>query len=91
MTGECSRSSRLRHHDFEKRLIGRMIEAMTEELNIPISSGGSTTYKSELLQKGIEPDECYYVANEPVMRGKRNWISATRRPIWRSRSRSRAE
>ncbi len=61
-----------RFHDLDKRLIGRMIETMTEEFNIPISSGGSTTYKSELLQKGLEPDECYYVANEPVMRGKRD-------------------
>jgi hypothetical protein len=33
-------------HEWSKSLIGRMIEAMTEELNIPIRSGGSTTIKS---------------------------------------------
>ena len=50
-----------------------MIEAMTEELNIPIASGGSTTFKKELQQKGLEPDECYWVANEPAVRGRHGY------------------
>jgi len=59
-----------REHERLKTLIGRMIETMTVEWNIPISSGGSTTMKSEMKKRGLEPDECYYVANEPRMRGK---------------------
>ena len=55
-------------HEWSKKLIGRMLEAMTEELNIPIRSGGSTTFKRELQNKGLEPDECYWVANEPAVR-----------------------
>ena len=47
-----------------------MIEAMTEELNIPIRSGGPTTFKKQLKKKGLEPDECYWVANEPSVRGR---------------------
>jgi Uma2 family endonuclease len=57
-------------HEWSKSLIRRMIDAMTEELNIPIRSGGSTTFKKELQQKGLEPDECYWVANEPAVRGR---------------------
>jgi Uma2 family endonuclease len=57
-------------HEWSKKLIGRMIEAMTEELNIPIRSGGSTTFRNELKKKGLEPDECYWVANEPSVRGR---------------------
>ncbi len=57
-------------HEWSKTLIGRMIEAMTEELNIPIRSGGSTTFRNELLEKGLEPDECYWVANEPFVRAR---------------------
>jgi len=57
-------------HEWSKKLIGRMIEAMTEELNIPIRSGGSTTFKKELKKKGLEPDECYWVASEPSVRGR---------------------
>ena len=59
-----------REHERLKTLIGRMIETITVEWNIPISSGGSTTIKSEMKKRGLEPDECYYIANEARMRGK---------------------
>lgn len=56
-------------HKHKKTLIGRMIETYTEELNIPINSSGSTTFQDELAEKGLEPDECYYVQNEAAVRG----------------------
>lgn len=59
-----------RGHERLKKLIGRMIHTMTEELEIPIRSAGSTTWKSEIRQQGLEPDECYYVANESRVRGR---------------------
>jgi len=59
-----------REHERVKRSLGRMIETLTLELGIPISSGGSTTLKSQLKQRGVEPDECYYVANEQRVRGQ---------------------
>jgi Uma2 family endonuclease len=59
-----------REHERCKTYLGRMIESMTEEWAIPISSGGSTTLKSQMLAKGVEPDECYYIANEPRVRGR---------------------
>jgi len=58
-------------HERFKTLLGRMIETMTEELAIPIRSAGSTTWKNVLREHGIEPDECYYVASEPQVRGRR--------------------
>lgn len=57
-------------HEHVKRLIGRMIEAFTEELNIDIESASSTTFKREDLARGFEPDECYYIAHAEVVRGK---------------------
>ena len=57
-------------HERIKSLVGRMIEAMTEELDIPIRSAGSTTLRRQLKRRGLEPDECYYVAHEPQMRGR---------------------
>lgn len=57
-------------HEVLKRLIGRMLETLTLELNIECQSAGSTTWKREDLAKGIEPDECYYIANEPRVRGQ---------------------
>ena len=59
-------------HEWFHRALGRMVEATTEELNIPILSAGSTTLKLPLKKRGLEPDECYYLAHELHMRGKRD-------------------
>jgi Uma2 family endonuclease len=52
-------------HERFKTLIGRMIEMFTEELDIPLQSGGSTTWRKEDLDRGLEADECYYILHEP--------------------------
>ena len=57
-------------HERGKRLIGRMLETLTDELGIPIMSFGSTTFKDQLLDCGLEPDECYYVQHESEVRGR---------------------
>ncbi len=57
-------------HEFSKTWLARMIEALTEVLNIPIRSGGSLTCRSQLKEKGLEPDECYWVEHEPLIVGK---------------------
>ncbi len=46
-----------------KKLIARLIETMTAELNLPCDGYGSTTWRKPLRDKGLEPDECYYLAN----------------------------
>ncbi|MCP3997098.1 MAG: Uma2 family endonuclease [bacterium] len=65
-----------REHERLKRLIGRMIETLTDMESIPIGSGGSTTMKSEMKQRGLEPDECYYIANEARMRDRDHFDAA---------------
>lgn len=60
----------LPQQEVSKRLLGRMVESATEELGLEIYSLGSTTWSREDLQKGLEPDECYYITNEKLMRGK---------------------
>jgi Uma2 family endonuclease len=62
--------SPLNSHDWIKRLMGRLIEAMTLDQNILIQSIGSTTITSDAAERGFEADESYYVANEPKVRGK---------------------
>jgi Uma2 family endonuclease len=59
-------------HEWFKSHLRRMIDAATEELNIPIKSGGSTTFRRQLKQRGLEPDECYWVRHEPQVRGRKN-------------------
>jgi Uma2 family endonuclease len=58
------------HEEF-KRMIGRLIETATEELDIPIRSRGSMTFRKQMEQKGLEPDECYWIRNQPRVQGKR--------------------
>jgi Uma2 family endonuclease len=56
-------------HERFKGLLGRMIEALTEELDIPVVAAGSTTFNAEALDRGLEPDECYYLASAARLRG----------------------
>jgi Uma2 family endonuclease len=69
--GEMEIMSPTQDHERAKKLIGRMVEVLTEELRISIMSCGSTTFKDQLLDCGLEPDECYYVQNEAQVRGRR--------------------
>lgn len=55
-------------HERFKRYITRFIDALTEELDMPCASAGSTTWSRADLEKGLEPDECYYLTNEPKVR-----------------------
>lgn len=59
-----------RPHERIKHLLGRMVEAATEELGVAIEGAGSTTWRRQDLEKGLEPDECYWVQNEAVVRGR---------------------
>ncbi|EDX74999.1 conserved hypothetical protein [Coleofasciculus chthonoplastes PCC 7420] len=60
--------------DYEnhKANLGNFIVALAEELDIEIKSAGSTTLKREIVQRGIEPDNCYYIQNELAVRGRQN-------------------
>jgi Uma2 family endonuclease len=54
-------------HESYKKLLGRLVEALTEELGIEIRSLGSRTCDREDLARGLEPDQCYYIQNEPLV------------------------
>lgn len=52
-------------------LIGRCIDVWTEEWRIPMRGCRSTTFRREDLERGLEPDDCYYIARAPDIREKR--------------------
>ncbi|PSB29691.1 Uma2 family endonuclease [Chlorogloea sp. CCALA 695] len=62
--------SPLEEHESANSLIGQLIELLTEELNLNLKSMGSTTLNKPELKVGAEPDKCYYIQNEPAVRGK---------------------
>jgi Uma2 family endonuclease len=61
-------------------LIGRFIETYTLERNAPCQLGGSTTFKQPAKERGLEPDRCYWIQNEPRMRGRDDYDPETDPP-----------
>src|SRR5262249_18031294 len=59
-------------HENRKKLLGRLVEALTEEMEIDIASFGSMTCRRKNLRRGLEPDGAYWIANEPSVRGREN-------------------
>jgi Uma2 family endonuclease len=57
-------------HENPKIQLDRFIVALAEELEIEIKSAGSTTLKRKIENRGIEPDNCYYIQNELAVRGR---------------------
>jgi Uma2 family endonuclease len=60
----------LPEHETGKVIIGDFIKALLEELDLEFCSLGSTTFQHPLLDQGIEPDDCFYIKNESLIRGK---------------------
>ncbi|HBY78532.1 MAG TPA: hypothetical protein DEG47_16345, partial [Cyanobacteria bacterium UBA11148] len=60
----------LPEHETGKVLIGDLVKALLEEMDIEFWSLGSTTFKNQEMLKGIEPDDCFYIQNEAAVRGK---------------------
>ena len=66
-------------HERVAGLITRLIWAYTEEMRIPIASFGMATWGREDLERGLEADSCFYIANEPLVRGRED-VDLTRDP-----------
>jgi Uma2 family endonuclease len=45
-----------------KKILGRFVETLAEELEVKIEPLGSTTFKRPEIN-GAEPDECFYIEN----------------------------
>lgn len=69
--GELEIMSPLLQHDDDEVFLGRLVFILTEELGLPVHGGGSTTLKRQLMKKGLEPDECFWIAHAPQMAGVR--------------------
>ncbi len=61
----------LPEHEYDKEIIGDLLKALLEELDIEFISLGSTTFKNQIMVQGIEPDQCFYIKNEAKIRGKK--------------------
>jgi Uma2 family endonuclease len=57
-------------HEIIVHVLGRFVEVLTEELTLPVKGGRSTTFRRRRKKRGLEPDECYWIANEHLVRNK---------------------
>lgn len=59
-------------HENNNRLIDDLIRAIADELDLNLKKFGSLTLKIDRTKQGVEPDSCYYIKNEPQVRGKQH-------------------
>lgn len=62
----------LGEHENNNRFIECLIGVIADELNLNLKRFGSLTLKREERLKGAEPDSCYYLENEPLVRHQQN-------------------
>jgi Uma2 family endonuclease len=68
--GELEIMSPSPEHEAYSRSIALLVELLAAELGIDVYNLGSTTLKREDLERGFEPDSCFYIENEERVRGK---------------------
>ena len=56
-------------HAWDKEIISDLVKALLEELDQDFGCLGSTTFKQPTTH-GLEPDQCFYIRHEGVIRGK---------------------
>jgi Uma2 family endonuclease len=56
-------------HELYNRLLSFLVETLAEAMGFEYRSSGAATFKRPDLQQSFEPDSCYYLQNEPRVRG----------------------
>ncbi len=58
-------------HERFKMVLGTMLGLIALTFRLRMTNGGSSTLKRLSKKKGLEADQCYWIANESVMRTKK--------------------
>ncbi len=56
-------------HEYSKYVLGRMVSDLIVGLRIPANGYGSSTFKKRDAERGLEPDECFYLTNRQAVWG----------------------
>ena len=68
--GELEIMSPSPEHEKFNRRIAQLVLAVAEEMGVEAEDLGSATFRREDLERGFEPDSCFYIQNEEEVRGK---------------------
>src|SRR5437764_4900063 len=58
-------------HEMYKSLFGYILFALMDELDVAMKAVGSTTFRKQAAQRGLEPDQCYYLTSAALVRSWR--------------------
>ncbi|MDX2229764.1 MAG: Uma2 family endonuclease [Leptolyngbyaceae cyanobacterium bins.349] len=61
----------LEEHEEPKGLLESFVEAIADELEIEVRKLGSLTLDRDDLTRAVEPDSCFYIQNEAIVRGRK--------------------
>ena len=56
-------------HEYYNRIIASLMDVLAEQFEKNWIALGSTTYTKDDIEKGFEPDSCFYFENESKVRG----------------------
>jgi Uma2 family endonuclease len=59
LEGELEIMSPSRDHEWIKTTLARLLETYALDVGLELSGYGSTTFKKQARERGLEPDECY--------------------------------
>ncbi|MDJ1184697.1 Uma2 family endonuclease [Roseofilum casamattae] len=60
----------LSEHERAKGMLESFVEAIADELEIEVMKLGALTLKREDVARAVEPDSCFYIQNESLVRSK---------------------
>ncbi|MBI1913372.1 MAG: Uma2 family endonuclease [Planctomycetes bacterium] len=60
-------------HERLKKRLSRVLEALAEEFGREIATAGNMTFRREDLDRGLEPDDCFWIAHEAQVRTRQDW------------------
>ena len=67
-------------HGRYQSVFDRLIKTLSFELGLPLCGGSDTTFRRQLEERGLEPDECYWIRNMHRVSGKLELDLATDPP-----------
>ncbi|MGB0562253.1 MAG: Uma2 family endonuclease [Spirulinaceae cyanobacterium] len=70
LSGTLEVTMPLEIHEVSTRLIEKFIWILVVELGMKVKTMGSTTLDREVLDRAAEPDNAYYIQNQPVVAGR---------------------
>ena len=78
--GRLEVMTRSSEHEVNKSLLGMFVVILADEFDLPLYMGGELTLRRQDLDRGLEADQCYWIANEAKVRGKKKLDLATDPP-----------